>query len=168
MGFVLKSNGKRVAVPGKGLSETVRRQFPGLREARYPLGGPPPALLVCSGATAKKLVVLLGRRAVECIVMRSVQSGQELGRLTYEPVAGRKSLIRYSAVFIARDRYSKATTVVRVRQALAPRGNRRHSHRRRHPRASHVLADDSATRSAELYISIVCGRGRGVSRPAGV
>ena len=80
---------------------------------------------------------------VEGAVMRSVQTGRDIGALTDE-LHERYAITRRRAAFIARDQNSKATaTVVRVRQdgLGITEAIWMHSHAARHPRASHVAAD---------------------------
>jgi uncharacterized protein with gpF-like domain len=80
---------------------------------------------------------------VEGAVMRSVQTGRDLGSLTDE-LQQRYAQTRKRAAFIARDQNSKATaTVVRVRQEGLgiTEAIWMHSRGSRHPRPSHVAAD---------------------------
>lgn len=80
---------------------------------------------------------------VQGAVMRSVQTGRDIGALTDE-LHERYALTRKRAAFIARDQNSKATaTVVRVRQEGLgiTEAIWMHSHASKHPRASHVAAD---------------------------
>ncbi|WP_233868693.1 phage head morphogenesis protein [Paraburkholderia adhaesiva] len=92
---------------------------------------------------------------VQGIVMRSVQTGQDVGGLTKE-LQERYALTRRRAAFIARDQNSKATAmVVRVRQAGLgiTEAIWLHSHGGRHPRPSHVAADGQRyTISEGMYL----------------
>lgn len=80
---------------------------------------------------------------VEGAVMRSVQTGRDIGALTDE-LHERYAITRRRAAFIARDQNSKATaTVVRVRQdgLGITEAIWMHSHAAKHQRPSHVAAD---------------------------
>ncbi|RVT95242.1 phage head morphogenesis protein [Rhodovarius crocodyli] len=80
---------------------------------------------------------------VQGAVMRSVQSGRDLGALTKD-LEARLGITRRRAALIARDQNSKATaTITRVRQQELgiTEAIWQHSHGGKHPRPSHLAAD---------------------------
>lgn len=80
---------------------------------------------------------------VQGIVMRSVQTGRDLGTLTKE-IEARYGAARSRAALIARDQNNKATAAMtRARQTELgiTKAKWRHSRGGRHPRPSHVAAD---------------------------
>jgi len=80
---------------------------------------------------------------VEGMVMRSVQSGRDLGTLTKD-LERRYGVTRRRAALIARDQNNKATASMnRVRQESLgiTQAIWRHSHAGREPRRSHLAAD---------------------------
>lgn len=80
---------------------------------------------------------------IEGMVMRSVQHGGDLGRLSKE-LQLRYGVTRRRAALIARDQNNKATAVMtRVRQQEIgiTEALWMHSHAGKHPRPSHVAAD---------------------------
>ncbi len=95
---------------------------------------------------------------VQGAVMRSVQTGRDLGGLTQE-LQERYGVTRRRAAFIAQDQNSKATaTVTRVRQQGLgiTEAIWLHSHGGRHPRKSHIEADGKRYRISEgMYLDDV-------------
>lgn len=92
---------------------------------------------------------------VQGLVMRSVQTGRDIGGLT-QALQDRHGITRRRAAFIARDQNSKATaTVTRVRQENLgiTEAIWLHSHGGRHPRKSHIEADGKRyTISEGMYL----------------
>ncbi|WP_196486221.1 phage minor head protein [Burkholderia cepacia] len=92
---------------------------------------------------------------VQGLVMRSVQTGRDIGGLTKD-LQARYGLTKRRAAFIAHDQNSKATaTITRVRQEGLgiTEAIWLHSHGGRHPRPSHLAADGKRyTISEGMYL----------------
>lgn len=92
---------------------------------------------------------------VQGLVMRSVQTGRDIGGLTKD-LQTRYQMTKRRAAFIAHDQNSKATaTITRVRQEGLgiTEAIWLHSHGGRHPRASHLAADGKRYRISEgMYL----------------